>query len=405
MTAAQERPAYAAYLPLRNEAGAGGELHELLALYETFLSGYREREQTTHFSSSRGFATPSAQLAAIIATDERLSYDAATSELRYEGPISVAERARLQELATPLSDAAERESWHIAVEDLYQESHRLASPRRLLSSQVALNRDTVSAALRQALADEANISYDADQQMLAYAGSMAPAHRDRLLAITTAPPLGAAAQFDYERAIEALYLDSQRREEAMPGLDELLDSIEVISDPTRAPAPRFADNTGYFDDDFVSYLAQWIGVTLRESWPERRKRRFIRNIAPLYKRRGTLEGIRQVLRFFVKSPVNITEELGFQVGVRSTIGRRSDTIVGGRAHMFFVEIPYGFRNPGEPPQPFDFETLRTIRDTTRSVLDTEKPAHTGYDTNYRFPGFVVADYSTIGFDSLVVPRL
>ncbi len=190
-------------------------------------------------------------------------------------------------------------------------------------------------------------------------------------------------------------------EEDVPGLESLLDGIERFSDPLKAPASGASQNQqrtsedGFFDDDFLSYLGSWMALAFRQNWPEAKKRRLIQNIVPLYKKRGTLEGIRNFLEIFIGDSVRISEGgLGLQVGERCTVGE--DTRVGGLAHMFDVEITCGYRESGEQkPQPFDFEFLRSINE----VLDREKPAHAAYRLHY--PGIVVGKHSTAGWDTLI----
>lgn len=194
------------------------------------------------------------------------------------------------------------------------------------------------------------------------------------------------------------------RTEAVPGLEQLLDGIERYSDPLEAPAGSADDGgaTRFFDDDFLPYLAGWVALGLRQHWPEAKKRRLIAGIVPLYKLRGTLEGIARILEIFVESPVRIREELGIQVGVRATVD--VDTTVGGLPHRFRVEIPYGYREAGEPnPRRFDFEFLRFLSGNVREVLDLEKPAHTDYEAVYDLPGIVVGEYSTVEWDTVIWP--
>lgn len=193
------------------------------------------------------------------------------------------------------------------------------------------------------------------------------------------------------------------RTEAVPGLERLLDGIGRYSDPLEAPAGSVDDDTpGFFDDDFLPYLASWVALGLRQHWPEAKKRRLIAGIVPLYKLRGTREGIARTLEIFVESPVRIREELGIQVGVRATVD--VDTTVGGLPHRFRVEIPYGYRETGEPnPLHFDLEFLRFLSGNVREVLDLEKPAHTDYEAVYDLPGIVVGEYSTVEWDTLLWP--
>ncbi len=190
--------------------------------------------------------------------------------------------------------------------------------------------------------------------------------------------------------------------EKLPGLEQILDGIGRYSDPLAAPARAEAEgisDQGFFDDDFLPFLASWLALTLRQHWSEAKRRRLIQNIVPLYKKRGTVEGITRFLEVFVEYPIQVTEWLGIQIGRRSTVG--VDTTVG-VPHMFLVEIAYGERK-SEEPQPFDFAYLRQVTHNTREILDLEKPAHTDYRALYRFPGVIVGEDSTVGLATLLWP--
>jgi hypothetical protein len=200
-----------------------------------------------------------------------------------------------------------------------------------------------------------------------------------------------------------------KKTEFLQGIEQLLDRIHLYSDPMKAPGPDTAAGAengpwrGYFDENFLPYLAGWLALTLKKRWPAVKQRRLIHSIVPLYKKRGTLQGISEFLKIFVESPVRVHEELGLQVGIRATVG--TNTIVGGWPHLFKVEIIYGYRESQEvTPKRFDVEFLRFISDNTIEILNLEKPAHTDYRVLYNFPGFVVGEYSTVGWDTLLWSR-
>ncbi len=280
---------------------------------------------------------------------------------------------------------------------------------RQLESWVSM--DELHSVLTSEVSPEGDLRYDSETRRLIAVGPMSEAERDRLKALMSPPPVSATeeekeAYKSYNEGLDLLHTRSLGRQERLAGVEEILDHIELYSDAFTAPSSAVSTDAeglfdqGFFDDDFLSYLAGWVALTLKPRWSEAKKRRLIRNIVPLYKKRGTLEGITKFLEIFVESQVNVHEELGLQVGVRSTID--VDTRVGGLPHFFTVEIPYGFRDAGvTEPRPFDFKFLQNTTTNTKEILDLEKPAHTDYRALYRFPGIIVADYSTVGKDTLV----
>lgn len=272
-------------------------------------------------------------------------------------------------------------------------------PVRPLGASVAI--DVVPPGLVGGTSDD--VSFDGETRTLTFFGEMSDSRLAELLDLGSVLP--AEDRAAYEQILtERLHPLTQGQKESLPGLEQLLDDIARYTDPERAPGGIRPSGTeaGFFDDDFVQYLAGWVSLSVAEHWPLKKVRRLIQGIVPLYKRRGTISGIRRFLELFVESPVVVSEELGIQVGVRSTVER--DTTVGGLPHIFQVEIPYGHRVASAPPVPFDMENLRFVASNVRTVLDEERPAHTDYTIGYNFPGIVVGHYSTAGWDTLVWPH-
>jgi phage tail-like protein len=172
-----------------------------------------------------------------------------------------------------------------------------------------------------------------------------------------------------------------------PGLEEIL---EGIADPATGTL-LLAGTERYFDPGagkpeaqrapagFLEWLAGWVALTLREDWTEEERRRILAEIVPSYKRRGTKEGLRQVLSAYTGLPaasVTITE---------------GDPAAGGPAHYFRVDvlITSGIA---------DLERKRSV---LAAIVDAEKPAHTYYDLHLQIATMRIAVRSTIGLDTLL----
>ena len=65
-----------------------------------------------------------------------------------------------------------------------------------------------------------------------------------------------------------------------------LDNIESCFDPMLAP------------DDFVMWLAEWVGLMLDETWPVPFTRAAVARTVDMYAWRGTVRGIREVLELY-----------------------------------------------------------------------------------------------------------
>ena len=107
--------------------------------------------------------------------------------------------------------------------------------------------------------------------------------------------------------------------EALPALyqeDDLTRRLTSAFDDLLAPALGTIDNfVAYLDpaltpEDFLDWLAGWVGVLLDETWPVDRRRAFIGVAGQLYRMRGTVEGMTRHVRLFTGGDVEIVESGG-----------------------------------------------------------------------------------------------
>jgi len=73
-------------------------------------------------------------------------------------------------------------------------------------------------------------------------------------------------------------------------IESRLDTLPTYFDPLSAPAEAPPGQR-----DFLSWLGEWIGITLAREWPEERRRHYIKEAARLYCQRGTPDGLRSQL--------------------------------------------------------------------------------------------------------------
>jgi phage tail-like protein len=74
-------------------------------------------------------------------------------------------------------------------------------------------------------------------------------------------------------------------------VERQIDRLAENFDPASAPTRRGRRG----EPDFLSWIASWIGITLIRDLPLERQRRFVKNAARLYARRGTPGGLRDQL--------------------------------------------------------------------------------------------------------------
>jgi phage tail-like protein len=84
-------------------------------------------------------------------------------------------------------------------------------------------------------------------------------------------------------------------------------------DPLLAPIFSVLDNfEAYLDaalapEDFLAWLAGWLGISLDETWSVERRRALVLRAAELYRRRGTAVGLRDHLEIFTGATVELVE--------------------------------------------------------------------------------------------------
>ena len=171
--------------------------------------------------------------------------------------------------------------------------------------------------------------------------------------------------------------------EIQEGIEEVLDRIHTYFDPRpkteQAPNPSARSRA---PEEFLPWLASWVALTLREDWTPEEKRRFIAQIVPLYRLRGTQAGLEKMLRLYTST----TAENGVRIQDFEQV-----------PHYFQVEL----RLPTPDPQKF-----RIQEQIARAIIDQEKPAHTFYALKVRTATTIqIGRRSTIGVNTLLGSRL
>jgi len=191
----------------------------------------------------------------------------------------------------------------------------------------------------------------------------------------------------YLKVFEALLTgrDDVPPASAVPSMGGAIASVPDLLDPALTPVTS-AGPGAPLRSEFLDYLGQWVALAFDQNWGLDKRREWLRRIVPLYKRRGTLAGLREYLAMFIGRRAQV-EELpgGFIVGnkANATVGVNS-FIAGAPAYFFRVRINYGF-----PPDPFDVAEWKNLRRGTRAIVDLEKPAHTYYTLRARTPGIIL----------------
>ena len=107
--------------------------------------------------------------------------------------------------------------------------------------------------------------------------------------------------------------------DSLPGIyqeDELARSLTSVFDDALAPIVSTIDNVAaYLDpalapDDFLDWLAGWVGILPDETWPVERRRALVALAVQLYRRRGTAAGLAMHVRLLGAADVEVKDSGG-----------------------------------------------------------------------------------------------
>jgi phage tail-like protein len=106
-------------------------------------------------------------------------------------------------------------------------------------------------------------------------------------------------------ALPALYQDDAFALSFVGALDAVLapvvgtlDNLDAYLDPYLTP------------DDFLVWLANWVGVTIDDSWTSERRREVVARAVELYRLRGTATGLSEQIEIHTGGTVEIIENGG-----------------------------------------------------------------------------------------------
>ena len=202
---------------------------------------------------------------------------------------------------------------------------------------------------------------------------------------------GAAADFldRFLAAFEDVFEALQREIEGLPdgtgGLPDLFD-------PELTPPPQFPHRQGDAFD-FLRYLASWVGLVLRAEKPVDWNRTYLRRALALASRRGTLAGLDELLRAWLRDdlleadpPLLVLTDLTRAHNAVDTAFQLDDAVLGvqtllGEGPPFFFVVDLVIDPSARVLRhPIGLDVLQRA---TRTLLDAEKPAYTYYDLRIR----------------------
>jgi len=111
-----------------------------------------------------------------------------------------------------------------------------------------------------------------------------------------------ATPYPLGEALPALYQEDDLTQRMLGALDGVLapvlsslDNFDCYLDPALAPP------------DFVAWLADWVGALVDETWPPERQRAMVARMVTLYRRRGTVGGLREHIELATGGDVEVED--------------------------------------------------------------------------------------------------
>lgn len=168
----------------------------------------------------------------------------------------------------------------------------------------------------------------------------------------------------YLRYLPAVY---QENEQSRDFLERFLSLFETFFSQTEV---RIGHIERFFDadsvrGDFLRWLGTWLAIAEDENWPEDKLRLLIKKAPGLYKKRGTRDGITEMINVYTGDKPFIVER--FQVKCSQAEAEFEELLV-----RLFSDDPYSFTVLLKPFQVNKDNEIQALK----RIIDTEKPAYT-----------------------------
>lgn len=169
----------------------------------------------------------------------------------------------------------------------------------------------------------------------------------------------------------------------MTGIVDRISAISSLTDPLTC------------DPNFLPWIASWVGFTLDEGLPLHQQRELVRRAIRLYRTRGTIEGMEEMIRVLTAAPVVVSprqKPKAFVLGATTLAGGRTpgERYIGGEPPAHFL---YRLERPATSFFALVLERREsfTRRFTQRApgvlrriaqVVTQEKPAHVTFTLRF-----------------------
>lgn len=172
---------------------------------------------------------------------------------------------------------------------------------------------------------------------------------------------------------------------------------------------------------FLPWLASWLSLSLNDRWPVEKKRLFIKKAHELFKKRGTLKGLQEVLEIFTEKKFQIIEHFKLR---RKYLVLSNNSVIGCNSFLWGMESSLGVNTEisvfklGDSQEPISnpfqahahefsilipskFLSSDDYKRILRRIIDLWKPAHTKFYLCKIEPRFRIGIQSSIGTDTII----
>lgn len=173
-------------------------------------------------------------------------------------------------------------------------------------------------------------------------------------------------RLSYLRYLPAVYQEDAASRDFLERFLSLFETFLWTNEEEIAQIARYFDVEAA-PEEFISWLATWVATIFDESWQEEKRRVFLQRAVELYKKRGTKEGLEELIEIFTgnKNKPMIVENFRLRC-------EENEDIESTLEKLFGTFKPYRFCVLLKATQEENESQLKTIK----RIIELEKPAHT-----------------------------
>ncbi|PKM82014.1 MAG: hypothetical protein CVU89_06650 [Firmicutes bacterium HGW-Firmicutes-14] len=168
----------------------------------------------------------------------------------------------------------------------------------------------------------------------------------------------------YLRYLPAVYREDEQSRDFLERFLSLFETFFSRMDFEIGHIERYLD-AEFVTGDFLRWLGSWLSIAVDENWTDEKLRLLIKKAPALYKKRGTREGIQEIIRVYTGDKPFIIEHFQLRCAQAEEESRElMERLYGADPYEFCVLL-----------KPFQVKTGNE-RLTVRRIIDGEKPAYT-----------------------------